>query len=240
MSPSVDFSTVNEGQWLFSHGFQPGMGGPGDLSIGWYDNGGGDAGHTAATLPGGINAESGGGHGFQLGGAVGAGSSMFTNHAYLPMGGAGGSGGLGAPSGAQHDPVYVMSADTDAGGAGGGDPGAQTLGQGLLSGLAQSVGLDGSVFKTFNGKGSPLDFGATKMISGLANFGMGMLPHGGAAALHGDTPGGDTHIHNYGDVLHQPMTVNQTVPQGESVLAMQHANNGRATGLTVAHNLPGN
>ena len=83
------FSTSNEGQWLGSHGFKVDSGpAPQDsLQIGWYDHGGGNSGHTAATLPGGINAESGGsGGGFRLGGAVGANSPQFEHHAFLPIG----------------------------------------------------------------------------------------------------------------------------------------------------------
>ena len=89
------FSTANEGSRLAGMGFQPGMGGPNDFNVGWY-NGGPGGGHTAATLPGGVNAEQGGSHGsFTLGpGAAGAGNPEFTNHAYLPMGmGGGGRGG---------------------------------------------------------------------------------------------------------------------------------------------------
>lgn len=82
------FSTVDEGQRLAQLGFQTGTGGPNDLNIGWYDHGGGNFGHTAATLPGGINAESGGSHGsFLLGpGAAGASSPQFDHHMFLPMG----------------------------------------------------------------------------------------------------------------------------------------------------------
>ncbi len=131
------FSTVNEGQWLSSHGFQQGMGGPSDLSIGWYDHGGGNAGHTAATLPGGVNAESGGSHGnFMLGsGAAGASSSQFDHHMYLPMG-AGGGGGRGgggfrvAPAG------YGSGAPGGGPGFGGsmGSPGGMPLSMGGAGG----------------------------------------------------------------------------------------------------------
>jgi hypothetical protein len=54
LPPTASFTTHNEGQWLGSHGFSSGIGGPGDLNIGWNDE------HTAATLPCGVNAESGG------------------------------------------------------------------------------------------------------------------------------------------------------------------------------------
>lgn len=80
------FNTTNEGDWLMSHGFQPGVGPPGSFRVGWNPLPG-NAGHTAATLPGGENAESGGSHGnFLVGpGAAGANSPQFPLHAYLPM-----------------------------------------------------------------------------------------------------------------------------------------------------------
>lgn len=169
------FTTVNEGDWLLSHGFQMGMGGPGDMRVGWYDHGGGNAGHTAATLPGGEHAESGGSHGaFLLGpGAAGADNPEFEHHAFLHM--AGGSGGMGAdsgPLGSKEDPVYTAQSDT--GGSGGGsspfESQGQQLGQGLVNGVLQMFGLDGSVF----GGKSPLDFGAVKLGGGLLNWGMGV------------------------------------------------------------------
>jgi hypothetical protein len=81
------FNTTNEQQWLLSHGFQMGIGPPGSLRIGW-NPAPGNAGHTAATLPDGRNAESGGSHGnFTVGPkAAGFDSPQFTMHAYLPMG----------------------------------------------------------------------------------------------------------------------------------------------------------
>jgi hypothetical protein len=176
MSPSVQFSTVNEGSWLMSHGFQPGLGGPNDLNIGWYDHGGGNAGHTAATLPGGVNAESGGSVGsFALGGPVGASSSQFEQHAHLSMDGS--AGGLGVPTGAQHDPLYVMQADSSgaAGGSSETQSQGQQLGSGLVNGVLQEFGLDGSVFKSFGGSSNPLGFGITKLASGMANVFGGML-----------------------------------------------------------------
>lgn len=179
LPPSASFTTVNEGDWLFSHGFQPGLGGPNDLNIGWYDHGGGNRGHTAATLPGGIHAESGGSHGnFLVGpGAAGAEDPQFTQHAHLSMGGANGMPGAGGPVGSKSDPVYVSSAD---GGGSSGDSGGpwesqgQQLGQGLVNGIAQMFGVDGSVFKGFGSGKGILDFGAVKLGGGLLNWGMHM------------------------------------------------------------------
>jgi hypothetical protein len=85
-SAAKRFTTVNEGEWLAQHGFQPGIGPPGALNIGW-NPAPGNMGHTAATLPGGINAESGGsGGGFRFGPtAGGAFQPNFTQHAWLPV-----------------------------------------------------------------------------------------------------------------------------------------------------------
>lgn len=166
------FSTANEGEWLAAHGFQPGLGGPNDLNIGWHQGGPG-GGHTAATLPGGIHAEQGGGTAgdqFTLGaGAAGAESSQFDQHAHLAMNGMG--GGAQIPTGAEHDPIYTMQAAQGAGG-GGGSPAeqqGQQLGQGLGKGFLQLLGLDGSVF----GGKSPLDWGAVKLGMGALNWGLG-------------------------------------------------------------------
>ncbi|GFG72687.1 hypothetical protein [Mycobacterium botniense] len=116
-------TTVNMGQWLASLGFRPGIGGPGTISVGWYDHGGGNAGHAAMTLSDGENAEAGGSHGnFVVGaGAAGANSPQFDHHMFLPIGdlqgppgysagggfgggaggfGGGGIGGAGIPAGA--------------------------------------------------------------------------------------------------------------------------------------------
>lgn len=77
-------STVSEGQWLAAKGAKPGLGGPGDISIGWYDRGGGANGHTAMTLSDGTNVESNGSEGVVVGGKVGAKASMFDKHMFLP------------------------------------------------------------------------------------------------------------------------------------------------------------
>lgn len=246
MAPSVQFSTVNEGDWLFSHGFKPGMGGPNDLSIGWYDHGGGNAGHTAATLPGGINAESGGaGGGFRLGpGAAGADNPEFTNHAYLPMGGK-------MPAGTDSDPIYTaMSKNSANGDSSSTQSQADQFGQGFLGGIMQSVGLDGSVFKSFGGASNPMDFGVTKLGTGLLNWGMGMaqqrtgggggdgsmLPGLGALIPHAPVaaptqPGNTTIVH--GDV-NSGFQVTQHGVQGDGTQGFGEAYNssvgsGRAT-----------
>jgi len=106
----------------------------------------------------------------------------------------GGPGGLGSgsggsvPTGAQHDPLYVMPADSGPGGSGGAGSSAQSqgqqLGSGLVNGALQEVGLDGSVFKTFGGSSNPAQFGITKLATGLINTFGGLLGGGGEAGTH--------------------------------------------------------
>ncbi|WP_048378891.1 phage tail tape measure protein [Corynebacterium renale] len=66
-------STVTEGQWLASRGAEPGQGSSGDITIGWWDQGGGINGHTAMVLADGTFVESGGntGGGFTIGKTAG-------------------------------------------------------------------------------------------------------------------------------------------------------------------------
>lgn len=91
-------TTQNMGQWLTALGFQNGIGGPGSISVGWYNHGSGaNDGHAAMTLSDGENAESGGSHGnFIVGsGAAGAASSQFDHHMFLPtLYGEGPGGGM--------------------------------------------------------------------------------------------------------------------------------------------------
>jgi phage-related protein len=79
------FATGSEESELASRGFLPGLGPAGSLNIGWF-NGGPYGGHTAATLPSGVNFEMGGQRGDgQYGGiAAAADDPMFTDHAHLP------------------------------------------------------------------------------------------------------------------------------------------------------------
>ena len=80
------FATGNEASWLSSHNFLRGRGGNGDLRIGFL-NGGPAGGHTAGTLPNGVNVEMGGarGDGQYGGGAAGAWDSYFDTFFYMPM-----------------------------------------------------------------------------------------------------------------------------------------------------------
>ncbi|RVW06222.1 phage tail tape measure protein [Rhodococcus spongiicola] len=80
------FATGTQAEGLAERGFKSGVGPAGSLRIGWF-NGGPFGGHTAATLPNGVNFEMGGerGNGQYGGTAAGASDPMFTDHAWLPM-----------------------------------------------------------------------------------------------------------------------------------------------------------
>ncbi len=134
-------TTKNMGQFLQSLGFRQGYGGPGTISVGWYDHGGGpNDGHAAMTLSDGENAESGGSHGnFIVGaGAAGANNPEFDHHMFLPNvygqgpGGGGGYGGAGGVGGAGG-----FGGGIPAGGVAGTGPGGQ---QGYYMANPQRVG----------------------------------------------------------------------------------------------------
>lgn len=80
-------STVTEGDWLAARGAQPGRGGAGDITVGWWDQGGGANGHTAMQLADGTFIESGGntGGGFTIGRTAGPLEGRgFTDWAHFP------------------------------------------------------------------------------------------------------------------------------------------------------------
>jgi hypothetical protein len=83
-APSGMF-TGNEAQWLQSHGFVPGEGGPGDFRVGFNSH------HTQATLPGGTPFNWGSEQAAQNRGIGGTGADdpAFTSHYYMPLGQAG-------------------------------------------------------------------------------------------------------------------------------------------------------
>ncbi|MBP2333288.1 tape measure protein [Corynebacterium freneyi] len=105
------FSTVTQLQWARENGMNIGRGPAGTFRMGWYDNGGGQFGHTSSTLPDGTNAEMGGGNG---GGALGGGAvpwdhPQFTHHAWAPAGEAApkATSDGSAPAGTDSDPDEV-------------------------------------------------------------------------------------------------------------------------------------
>ncbi|WP_211438918.1 tape measure protein [Corynebacterium glutamicum] len=79
------FATGNQREALASMGFSPGLGGPGDFNLGWF-NGGPWGGHTSGTIDG-VNVEMGGGRGNgQIGGgAAPADHPQYTDHAHLKL-----------------------------------------------------------------------------------------------------------------------------------------------------------
>ena len=95
-------STKNAEKWLAERGFRPGLGGPGTVSVGWYDHGPNpNDGHMAMTLSNGMGAEAGGKNGeFTVGaGAAKASDPQFDQHMFLPLQGMYGEG-AGADGGA--------------------------------------------------------------------------------------------------------------------------------------------
>ena len=171
-------STVNEGEWLSNKGAQMGMGGEGDLRIGWYDEGGGAFGHTAGTFPDGTNFESNGSEGVVIGGSTGYDASMFTDHAFFPGSMFSGGDLGGAPTYGGQD-SYTSGNDGTGGlsfGGGGGGTGGSG-GSGGGSGMSWNGG--GKVgsgeaapvfvvnYKDFGGMGSSSSMGT----SGTPNYG---------------------------------------------------------------------
>ncbi|MEZ0052105.1 phage-related protein [Mycobacterium sp. MAA66] len=128
-------STQNMRQWLAARGFKDGIGGPGSISVGWYNHGSApNDGHAAMTLSNGMNAESGGSHGnFLVGaGAAGASNPQFTDHMYLPMSALYGEG---SPWGG----VSSAFEGSGGGGVGGGSRG------GIPAGATPAVGPHGEL-----------------------------------------------------------------------------------------------
>jgi hypothetical protein len=166
------FTTVNEGQRLAQMGFQPGLGGPNDFNVGWYDHGGGENGHTAVTLPGGVNAESGGSHGaFALGGpAVGASSPQFTQHAHLSMGGGSGAGVRSAGFGAPGIGGALGGGGGGIAGALGGALGGPGFGVGSQPNMPSGAGADGG-----HGGGGPISQHQLGSGKGFGLTGQGLL-----------------------------------------------------------------
>ncbi|MGV9666931.1 phage tail tape measure protein [Nocardia niigatensis] len=123
---SSRMATATERDWLVARGALEGLGGPGDISIGWY-NGGPGGGHTAMTLGDGTNVESNSSDGVVVGGPVGAAAQMFTDHMHIPAAllrgsdlGGGTGGGLGTGTGGTGGGAGGGSGTGAGGGTGGG------------------------------------------------------------------------------------------------------------------------
>jgi hypothetical protein len=188
LPPQVDFDTTGEGAWLQQHGFQSGVGPPGSFQVGW-NPAPGMSGHTAATLPGGVNAEQGGSNSaFTLGPrAAGGASSQFPQHAYLPMSYDQG----GAVPIMAHEGEHVLTAqDVN---AMGGQQGVYNFRAGLQNG-GQSGTDNNRAYPT--GPGRTTDLPGLKWINGQPSIPAG-LQHfdigGGIGPIAPiDNPGGAT------------------------------------------------
>jgi hypothetical protein len=161
-------TTANMGQWLAARGFQQGMGGLGDITVGWYNGSGPGGGHAAMTLSNGMPAEGGGAHGgFLVGsGAAGADNPEFTNHMFIKASaikgegdsrGGAGFGGIGGGGG------------SDSGGGGTASP---------LSALGSSLGSIATTAFGDNlpqGFSNPLEWPDVKSLMAGGQFLFGML-----------------------------------------------------------------
>ncbi|WP_328856920.1 hypothetical protein OG579_17130 [Williamsia herbipolensis] len=131
-------STVSEGSWLANKGFVQGKGGPGDVTVGWYDHGGGAFGHTAITLSDGTNVESNGSEGVVVGGPVGGFDDMFEQFMHLPA-----ANIRGGDAGAQTSMGTDLTAPGAAGGGGAPAAPGSAGGAGGTGGSGGSGGTSG-------------------------------------------------------------------------------------------------
>jgi hypothetical protein len=160
-------ATGNEAEWLQSHGFQQGMGGPGDFRVGF------NSGHTQATLPGGTPFNWGSDAAAARGGVGGTGADdpAFTSHYYRPETAAT-AAGAPAPSawgGPQGLPPGIVA-------SGGNSPvfGANPQGPGL--GGSATAGMP---YGPMAGSGAGTQIGAAVAPpSGSGKGGIGIAPGG--------------------------------------------------------------
>lgn len=176
-------TTKTARSWLAARGFVDGLGGPGQISVGWYDHGGGpNDGHMAMTLSDGRHAESGGSHNaFLIGaGASGADSAQFDHHMHLALAAAI-SKGPAAPanSAAVSGQGAPTSGSSGGSGVGGGGPLPSSI-SGLssfgLAGLGSGVGTTGAgsdLSKFGNAAASAV---SGQVSSALGVFGVGDNP----------------------------------------------------------------
>ena len=189
-------STVNEGDWLAAKGAHAGIGGPGDISVGWFDNGGGANGHTALTLGDGTNVESRGGDGVVIGGdAAGADDPMFDQHMFIPEKLLRG-GDLGAGSGKGLGPNMSGGGKTGSGTSGGGmKKSRQSAGGGSTGGASSGTeseadtGLGGSLATDVFVTNWPADLGGIT-TGGPADAGI-PLTYGADPAVPATTYGAE-------------------------------------------------
>lgn len=125
--------TGNAAEWLAARGFQPGMGGPGDMRVGYNSN------HMQATLPGGTNFNWGSDASAARGGVGGTGAfdPAFTDHWFRPAGAAPTPSAIGpAPIGGGRGPGWGGPTGLPA-------PGSLPGGGSALPGTGMPRGLGG-------------------------------------------------------------------------------------------------
>lgn len=172
-------TTGNASQWLPQHGFQPGMGGPGDFRVGY------NGGHMQATLPGGTPWNWGSDAAAARGGVGGSGATdpSFTDHYFRP-------GGGGASQ------AITNPALTPPGGVGWGGPGIPSGitggGEGPIFGVPQGPGIGGG-----GAGGGGFGYGGGTQYDPMATLPGGSVPGqaggnplGGLTGGPGGAPGG--------------------------------------------------
>lgn len=190
--PGRLFDTHNEAAVLTSLGAVPGLV-PGSLQIGL------NSGHTAATLPNGLNFESGGGGGGGpvYGGPVGAGSSQFSQQFSLPTDWTGRVSGAGFGNGAGGGASPVFNGSTPGlsnfgGGVvpvyvtnwgGGQGTGAQPQPPGGAPGAAGAGGIGGGGGAAGGGGIEQIGSAALQAAGGVASNVAGDVIHGAAKAI---------------------------------------------------------
>src|SRR6516225_1312327 len=185
-------STKNASSWLAARGFTAGAGGPGDMSVYWYDRGPNpNDGHMVIVLSNGQIAQAGGNsNSFQVGAKVNLSQFDHVMHHRAGVFGEGAAGGTGTTTvggGAGAGAGGGGAAGTAGGGGGGGDAMFQQLGQALVTGGFQELGFgEGGPF----GK-PPTQWGITRMGMAGLNYLLGLAKTAGmfkGAGLSG--PGG--------------------------------------------------
>src|SRR6516164_8179904 len=185
-------STKNASSWLAARGFTAGAGGPGDMSVYWYDRGPNpNDGHMVIVLSNGQIAQAGGNsNSFQVGANVNLSQFDHVMHHRAGVFGEGAAGGTGTTTvggGAGAGAGGGGAAGTAGGGGGGGDAMFQQLGQALVTGGFQELGFgEGGPF----GK-PPTQWGITRMGMAGLNYLLGLAKtYGGFGGAGLSGPGG--------------------------------------------------
>lgn len=207
-------ATGNAAQWLTEHGFQPGMGGPGDMRVGY------NAGHMQATLPGGTPFNWGSDAAAARGGVGGTGAfdPSFTDHYYRPAGGATPTlaDGSSITNPGLTNPVWSGAPGT--GGISGGGGQGPLFGQGLGIGSGVDAGSGGAPGVGYDpmallpGSSVPGQGGGNP-LGGLTG-GPGGAPGGGFGWGRGGAPGAPGGLGNRGAAPGQSVMGGRQFGQG--------------------------